>query len=1158
MKAKLFALLCLAAPAVLAAVSETPEEIHSSGDFNGDGRQDLVIVDKTSGVYRIGYGQPSGSNFWVEARPSGIEHITGLGIGRILDTTRDALAFTSPDANRVNVLGASDPNVAAQPVNVFLNTLGPNLVVPLDIGGLGNTAVDDLFSTSLANSPPASFALSLTRPSGLHVFGATLAGEGVAADRVQLKTGGANLAGVLLDTGPNYTFVAYNPATGTPAVQVSTNDLPPVDGFVFANFANSALKQFLFYRGGASNLVLRPVLEPLANSFQFGAGAAWAFDAAIRQIVTVPGSSDTRLLITFGGGEDAAIYSFDGTNAPVLVESFEAAPGEAFTGSSALGNGNFSLYSGAEGRSKKFQNWNRSGNGYTKGSSGELPEINSLGNAGNVFLFQDKPFVNPKPRLLGTLNASDWSSSINLADPLHVTANSEKFRSSVQGLGSATVKDLGAKPAGGAFGLPNQIAESFSLLSFSPAEGSTVAEVKASPAPGRYPVGVSVVLSSPTAGAVIQYRIGGGTWAGYTQPIPLFRDTTISFYAVAGGKKSAIRSATYTFDTPPSTLDTDGDGVPDFVELGYDSDNDGIPDYAEMNEGLDPVRGKKDSDGDGYADLAEILAGTNPYSTNSVPTNAPRADELAAFDWQVQPRPLAGYVAGLAGCSTGTVVSAFDLHGGLIDSVATKPSSFPDAYFSNMFANASQRLYIAATEPHYDVRSNFFPNFPAGVDHRVGREMIRLLPVPAFASALAVNYTYGGGNLKAEANAWIAAAQAAQSAIQHPILFNVLTWEDTLAALLTERKVGELLVNRGLLASSNQITLFPFRPQDAGRINPPHTNLLALETNALTSGNLPDPLKPGNKLTNIFHKIHLAVNVSPSPQAFQLRNLARDIYRISALSNNIAPGKFPSPVDTLRGFIETGTLHSNYLAATSVPAPDRAAAVAAVGQALASVNGRPTTNLTLRVRPDSFSSDGCSVLETAGGALMALVLPDGTAYKFPEAFMLAPQSVVDVVAYTDLAPSCGAQTLDVITLTVTALPAVSSTDLDGDLMSDAWEALFLAYDPNADADGDGASNLQEFLDGTDPLNQFSAGVPADMSPPQIVLEALAGDLKLSWHWPELYASKMNFALLSTEGLNQAFAATPAPLQTLGGGNFQIVLPSSGGPAKFYRLQLSLK
>jgi hypothetical protein len=1151
MKAKLLALLCLAAPAAFAAVSETPEELQTAGDLNGDSREDLVIVDKVTGVYRVGYGQANGSNYWVEARPSGIEHVTGLSPGRILSTTRDALAFVSPDANRVNVLEAGDPATAAQPVNVFISPLGPSRVIALDIGGIANTAHDDVLSVTTANSPPSPYQPALTRSVGGGSFSdlpllPALTAEVAAADRVSLKAGGLVLAGTLARATPNYTFAAQAMTNGTPVILATANNLPASDSFLFASFNGTPLNQFLFYLGGGSNLTLRPVLEPAAGQFQFAPGTTFTFAGTLRQVVPVAGASDTRLVIIFGGGETAGVYSFDGTNAPALVESFAAEPGETFTGAAALGNGNLSLYSGTDGRSSRFQNWNRSGNGYTKGASGELPALNPLGNSGNVFLFANQPFIDPAPRLVGTLNASDWSSSLNFADPANVKANAEKFRSSTQGLGSPALKQLGAAPAGSVHGLPNQIRDSFSLLGLAPAIGSEVTEVKITPQPGRYPQGISVRLSVPAGtNALIFYRLGANdTWKFWVgQPFSVFKETTVSYYAFVQGKKSAIRSAAYSFDAPPSDLDSDGDGVPDFVELGMGGDD-------------EAVHNKKDSDGDGHSDLAEMLAGSNPYNANSVPAGA-RPTELSSFTWLVTPRPLAAVVPGLAGCSNNTVVSAFDLQGGLLHSVPTIPWSHPFARFTNMFADASKRLYVAATEPHYNLWTNGLP-FPAGVDTRIGRELLRLYPVPVFPSGLEVNYTYGGGSLATEAANWIAAAQAAQAALIQPTNQSTITHLDTLSALLTERKIGELLLTRNLIASTNRITLFPFRPQDAGRINPPYANLISIETNLLVAGSsAPDPANPGHKLTNLWQRIDQFVNSGGIPAA-RLRDLSADIYRISALSNNVAPGKFPSPVDTLRDFIESGVLHSNYLAASSMSGADLATAAGGVAQALAFVVARPTTNLVLKVRSDSFGND-CAILETLTGALKSLVLSDGSAFKFPEAFQLVPDSMVEVFAYTDQPAACGVPSLDVITLNVFAFPAVSPEDLNGNLLADAWECLYLINDPNGDADDDGVTNLQEFFDGTDPWNALSAGFPANLNPPQIQIQALqGGGLKLSWFWPEPYASKMKFEVLATDELSQAFATVPGGLQDMGGGNFQIVLPNGGTPTKFYRVQLSLK
>lgn len=76
--------------------------------------------------------------------------------------------------------------------------------------------------------------------------------------------------------------------------------------------------------------------------------------------------------------------------------------------------------------------------------------------------------------------------------------------------------------------------------------------------------------------------------------------------------------------TNPRLLDTDGDGVPDGVELSIgsspllrDTDGDGVPDGLEWMRGSSLL--KHDTDGDGYPDILEIAAGTNPNNSGSVP-----------------------------------------------------------------------------------------------------------------------------------------------------------------------------------------------------------------------------------------------------------------------------------------------------------------------------------------------------------------------------------------------------------------------------------------------------------------------------------------------------------------------------------------------------------
>jgi hypothetical protein len=54
------------------------------------------------------------------------------------------------------------------------------------------------------------------------------------------------------------------------------------------------------------------------------------------------------------------------------------------------------------------------------------------------------------------------------------------------------------------------------------------------------------------------------------------------------------------------------------------------------------------------------------------------------------------------------------------------------------------------------------------------------------------------------------------------------------------------------------------------------------------------------------------------------------------------------------------------------------------------------------------------------------------------------------------------------------LNVIAPMDSNGNGLPDAWEAAYGVNDPNADDDGDGSSNLQEYWTGTNPTNGASA------------------------------------------------------------------------------------
>ena len=65
----LFVLVTLfAAGEARAFVYENNYEAQSDGDFDGDGRRDLIILDKATGNYRIGYQLSPNVYTWTSAR----------------------------------------------------------------------------------------------------------------------------------------------------------------------------------------------------------------------------------------------------------------------------------------------------------------------------------------------------------------------------------------------------------------------------------------------------------------------------------------------------------------------------------------------------------------------------------------------------------------------------------------------------------------------------------------------------------------------------------------------------------------------------------------------------------------------------------------------------------------------------------------------------------------------------------------------------------------------------------------------------------------------------------------------------------------------------------------------------------------------------------
>ena len=78
-----------------AFVTETSAEFLTSGDFNGDGLSDALVLDKLTGNVRVGYQNTNGILAWSPARSTGADAVSALAVGRFAQTNSEAIAITS-------------------------------------------------------------------------------------------------------------------------------------------------------------------------------------------------------------------------------------------------------------------------------------------------------------------------------------------------------------------------------------------------------------------------------------------------------------------------------------------------------------------------------------------------------------------------------------------------------------------------------------------------------------------------------------------------------------------------------------------------------------------------------------------------------------------------------------------------------------------------------------------------------------------------------------------------------------------------------------------------------------------------------------------------------------------------------------------------------
>ena len=86
---------------------------------------DVLVLDKITGNARVGYGNVNGTLTWSAPLTTGVGGAAGCAVGRLLYTTRDAVAVTAAALNCDHLVDLSGTNTAGTPMIVTPQGLGP-------------------------------------------------------------------------------------------------------------------------------------------------------------------------------------------------------------------------------------------------------------------------------------------------------------------------------------------------------------------------------------------------------------------------------------------------------------------------------------------------------------------------------------------------------------------------------------------------------------------------------------------------------------------------------------------------------------------------------------------------------------------------------------------------------------------------------------------------------------------------------------------------------------------------------------------------------------------------------------------------------------------------------------------------------------------------
>lgn len=875
-----------------------------------------------------------------------------------------------------------------------------------------------------------------------------------------------------------------------------------------------------------------PAFEARVVSAPFTLGGASA--------VSVPGLTDGVLLVAddFVSATSATI----GPNGKFLnLVPFSPPAGDFFNGVAGLpGQGMLVLSSKTAGGVPNQFSVQSYDAGAASWSESQAPSaLTTAGSSGlntspTVFFFDGDP-VDGAGRLIGGATVGDWTRPDASGSAVPARVGRESYIDGAIGLAYGDDEEAIAVPAGTDRAMPNQFRPDVSVAAIS-GQSLPVPKLFVRPPSGDYSRPVVVRVAYDPTETEIRFRyMHDQIWRPVNGDFAVGYPATLEFVAVdaVSGVQSAVVSRSYAFPgVDPATMDSDGDGVPDFVE-------------ADMF--LNPLAGP-DSDLDGRSDLAEILDGSDPADSGSLPNSGFEPFVGQGFRLSVMVLDNVG-----RHFSEDEKVYAETLRGETLDvgvslAQSTNPNFTPSAGVAELesFRDIPDTgLLVLRTNPRFDT---------AGGD--TGVEAVRLLPPPRQAYP-EIGFVAGGVDPAADAEGWRTAAQAAGFTGYHPA--EGLTYVEarhTLVTVAVEEILHRRLANAtgrlqpplvGDLPARDLFTIVPRRSRDRGRTAPTSNQLAVVAAEGLRLGDLVAELQQATD--------------GASPEYPNLVNLTISLYG-DYLTNGAADPNYPLPLDSLRSFLH-GTSPRELPPTVVLSGPLLAQADAEVDAFLALDAGliRPTTDPAWTLRVPTSPAEANQFVRTTDDVLVELVGANGGPFLLDQGFGVSPGAEFEVFGYTDVAVPSGLPAIEVLQVRMLSVVLTSASDTDGNLLDDQWEEFYFGttgLDPHASPAGSAHSYLQYFLEGADPRQGAPLPVaPLDLSRPALAIQISQGGVNLETNWPARYFDLFELELSVSTNLSDF---NPVVWEPEVDANGLIVFPEFARieAMEFYRVTIRLR